>query len=414
MEYLEIEGGNPLRGEVQIQGSKNATLPILSAALLNPGITVLHHCPKIIDVFYMLEIIKEFGCQVTWERDTLILDASSVCSSQVPAQYAGKMRSSIMLLGSLLGRMGNAFVPYPGGCVIGERPIDLHLLALRQMGAELEEEEEGLWAVCKKARGTRITLPFPSVGATENVLLLAVLAEGVTVLENAAREPEIEELCRFLNSMGADVRGMGTSRITVTGVMQLHDTEFTVTADRIVAGTYLLMAAAAGGEISLEHAPVQQLESTCHVLARMGVRCEQKENRIQVWSPGKLRGIGRLQTAPYPGFPTDLQSPLLAALTLAEGESIVEETIFEARFKIVEELKRMGARIEVQGNAACVNGVEKLKGTDLQAKELRGGAALVLAAVAAEGKSRVFQYHYIARGYENIIRDLQSLGVVVH
>jgi len=414
LEYLEIEGGNPLGGEVRIQGSKNAALPILSAALLNSGITVLHNCPKIIDVYYMLEILKGFGCQVIWERDTLIIDASCIYSSQVPKQYARQMRSSIMLLGSLLGRMGNAFVPYPGGCVIGERPIDIHLLALRRMGAELEEEEEGLWAVCKHPKGGEICLPFPSVGATENVILLAVLTEGITVLKNAAREPEIEELCRFLSSMGANIQGAGTSRILIQGVSCLHDCEFTLVSDRIVAGTYMLMTAAAGGKVLLEHAPVGQMESVYRILSCMGVKIKWEEGRIWLSGSGRINGIRSVQTAPYPGFPTDLQSPLMAALSVADGESQIEETIFEARFKIVEELRRMGANIRIDGKKACICGVQKLCGRDLTARELRGGAALVLAAAAAEGKSRIFACHYIDRGYENIIRDLQSLGVVVH
>ncbi len=414
MEYLEIEGGYPLRGEVRIQGSKNAALPILSAVLLNPGVTILHNCPKIIDVFYMLEILKSFGCQVSWEHETVVVDASCVYSGQVPEQYAGQMRSSLMLLGSLLGRLGNAFLPYPGGCVIGKRPIDLHLKALGQMGAELEEEEEGLWAVCTKPQGSRISLAFPSVGATENVILLAVLAEGVTILEHAAREPEITELCRFLNAMGAQITGAGSDRIVITGVKYLHDVEFTLMSDRIVAGTYLLMAASAGGEICLTEAPTEQMGSVFQVLLDMGADLKTSEQNIWQHAAGRLKSLPYLRTAPYPGFPTDLQSPLLAALSLAKGESCIEEKIFEERFKVVEDLNRMGADISVETSVAVVRGVDSLQGCDLRARELRGGAALVLAAVAAQGKSRVYGYPYIARGYENIIRDLQALGSVVH
>ena len=414
LEYLEIEGGNPLCGEVRIQGSKNAALPILSAALLNPGRTVLRNCPRITDVEIMLEILESFGCRAAWEQDVLILDTSDLHSSQVSEKSGKKMRSSIVLLGSLLGRTGNAFVPYPGGCIIGKRPVDIHLSILRQMGAELEEAEEGLWAVCPHPRGTVLSLPFPSVGATENGILLAALADGITIVENAAREPEVEELCRFLNSMGARIQGAGTSRIVIAGVKKLHDTEFTIVSDRIVAGTYMLMAAAAGGKILLENPPLHHLESVRKVLTHMGVRYEQKEERMLIWSPGRIRGIEQIKTAPYPGFPTDLQSPLMAALTLAEGESRIEETIFEARFKIVEELKRMGAEIETEGRMARIRGVKALHGAEVEAAELRGGAALVAAAAAAKGKSRIYQCSYIERGYENIIRDLQALGVVVH
>lgn len=413
MDYLEIEGGSPLCGEVCIQGSKNAALPILSAAVLNHGITVLKNCPKIIDVKNMLEILIGFGCKVNWEGDTLIIDATVMNSNQVAACYARQMRSSIMLLGSLLGRTGTATLPYPGGCVIGERPIDLHIEALRKMGAELEEKGEGLCACCKKPQSSRVCLPFPSVGATENVILLAVLAKGVTILNNAAREPEIEELCRFLNCMGAKIQGAGTSQITITGVETLHDVEFTIVSDRIVAGTYMLMTAAVGGRVILNNPPLQQLGAVYGALRCMGVHCKECGEHLLLWRTERMKGLKGIRTEPYPGFPTDLQSPLMAALALADGESEIEETIFEARFKIVEELLRMGADICTEGQKAYIRGVRKLYGADLIAKELRGGAALVLAAAAAEGKSRILQYHYIERGYENIIRDLQSLGVMV-
>ncbi len=413
MEYLEIKGGSPLCGEIRIQGSKNAALPILSAAVLHRGITVLRNCPKIIDVTYMLEILRDFGCHVDWEGEDLVIDASSLSSCQVAECYGRQMRSSIMLLGSLLGRMKSAVVSYPGGCVIGARPIDIHLGALKQFGAVFTEEPAGLRAVCQKPKGARICLPFPSVGATENVILLAVLAEGTTILENAAREPEIGELCRFLNSMGAEIQGMGTSCLVIEGGRQLHDTEFTIMPDRIVAGTYLLMTAAAGGRVCLRDVPVEQLGSVLDAASEMGV-CQRARGRdLEVWSTGRLKAVGELSTRPYPGFPTDLQSPLLAALASAEGTSVVKETIFEARFKIVEDLQRMGACIRVEGQSAAVEGVKYLHGEELTARELRGGAALVLAAVTAQGTSRVLQYHYIARGYENIIRDLQSVGVVV-
>lgn len=414
MEYLEIEGGSPLRGEVRIQGSKNAALPILSAAILHHGITVLKNCPKIIDVLYMLEILKDFGCKVHWEEDALVIDASNLNDCQVAECYGRQMRSSIMLLGSLLGRMGSAFVSYPGGCVIGARPIDIHLSALKDLGAVLMEEPAGLRAVCEQPVGTRVCLPFPSVGATENVVLLAVFAKGVTILENAAREPEIGELCRFLNSMGARIQGAGTRKILIEGVRELHDTEFTIMPDRIVAGTYMLLTAAVGGEVLLREVPVEQLDSVQMILSDMGVLQEVRKNELRLQSTGRPNRLEEVCTRPYPGFPTDLQSPLLSALSLARGKSVIRETIFEERFKIVEELRRMGADISVEGQKAIIQGVEELHGAELTARELRGGAALVIAAAAARGTSRVYQYHYIARGYENIIKDLQSMGIVVH
>ncbi len=414
LDYLEIEGGSPLCGEVRIQGSKNAALPILSAALLNPGITVLKNCPDISDVSAMLEILEGYGCVTGREKGILFLDVSELRPGQAKKECAGKMRSSIMLLGSLLGRLGEVYLPYPGGCVIGRRPIDLHLWALRQMGAEVWEEEEGLRAVCAKPKAAELSLPFPSVGATENILLLAVCAEGVTVLHNAAREPEITELCRFLRSMGAKITGAGTGTITVAGKRRLHDTEFSVMPDRIVAGTYMLLAACAGGKIRIENPPAGQLGAVKNVLGRMGVRCESLSDSLFLWSPARTKGGVRVTTQPYPGFPTDLQSPLMAALCFSEGESVIEETIFEARFKIAEELMRMGADVSVEGRRAVIRGKRCLEGADLTARELRGGAALCIAAAAAEGRSRISQYQYIARGYENIIRDLQDLGVVIH
>ena len=413
MDYLEIEGGSPLCGEVRIQGSKNAALPILSAALQSPGVTVLENCPAITDAASMLEILEGYGCKTRREGNRLIIDAGEVHPGRAPKDCAGVMRSSIMLLGSLLGRMGEAFLPYPGGCVIGKRPIDLHLEALRQMGARLWEEPEGVRAVCRRAKGAQIRLPFPSVGATENVILLAVRAEGVTVLQNAAREPEIEELCRFLTGMGARIEGAGTDTIRIRGVRELHETEYRIMPDRIVAGTYMLLAAAAGGKVVLTEVPLGQLTAVRQVLKEMGARQESRGDSLFLWCPGRCRGGVRIRTAPYPGFPTDLQSPLMAALCLADGESVIDEQIFEARFKAAKELCRMGADIRIRGSKAFIKGTERLTGARVEAEELRGGAALCIAAAAAEGTSRILQYHYIARGYENIIRDLKALGVMV-
>ncbi len=414
MDYLEIEGGSPLCGEVRIQGSKNAVLPILCAALQSPGVTVLENCPDISDVGAMLELLKGYGCRMRREGSRLVIDAGELHPGRASEAYAGTMRSSIMLLGSLLARFGEACLPYPGGCVIGERPIDLHLQALRQLGAELQEGPEGLRAVCAHPCGARICLPFPSVGATENVVLLAARAEGVTVLQNAAREPEIVELCRFLNCMGARIEGAGTGTIRIRGVERLHEARYRIMPDRIVAGTYMLLSAAAGGKVILKEVPLGQLRAVRQVLKQMGVRQESRGEELCLWCPGRSRGGFAVCTSPYPGFPTDLQSPLMAALCLADGESVIEERIFEARFKTAEELAKMGADIRIQGARAEICGVKKLLGCSLKAWELRGGAALCIAAAAAEGTSRIFQYHYIARGYENIIRDLKDMGVVVH
>lgn len=413
MGYIEIEGGRPLSGQVRVQGSKNAALPVLAATILNPGRTVLHHCPRIRDVEAMLDILENLGCKTGWEEDTLWVDAGSLASFTILRNHAERMRSSITLLGSLLGRMRQACIPYPGGCVIGERPINLHLDGLKKMGAEFWESEGQVQARCRELKGDRLVLRFPSVGATENLLLAAVLAKGTTWIIGAAREPEILELCRFLVSMGAKIEGAGSSCIRITGVKRLHDTEYTIVSDRIVAGTYLCAAAACGGEAALSQAPVSQLRGMFPVLWKMGARLYMEGDALVIRAPERCRGVRHIETAPYPGFPTDLQSPLLAALCRARGISTLRENIFEARFKIVEELRSMGAYIRVEGNTAVVEGREHLQGGILTARELRGGAALCIAAACARGSSRVYGCEYIMRGYENVIGDLKNLGVVV-
>lgn len=413
MDYLDIEGGRPLQGEVRIQGSKNAVLPILSGALLHRGVTVVENSPDITDVEAMQELLRGCGCKIRQEGRKLIVDAGQVYPLRAETGCAAKMRSSVMLLGSLLGRVGEVFLPYPGGCVIGERPIDLHKKALEQLGAEIELEKNGIHAVCRKPVGARIRLSFPSVGATENVLLLAVKAEGETILENAAREPEICELCRFLRSMGAGIRGEGTGRIVVKGGQPLHDTVFPVMADRIVAGTYMLLLAAAGGEICLRETPAGQLQSLWPVLAALGTESRIEGKTVLLRRQERKECGLEVTTAPYPGFPTDLQSPLLGTLAGLPGRSRIREQVFEARFKIVEELRKMGAEIRLTGQEAEVRG-RRLLGAVMEARELRGGAALCIAAAAAEGRSRIFGYPYIARGYENIIGDLQKLGVMIY
>ncbi|MCI9134630.1 MAG: UDP-N-acetylglucosamine 1-carboxyvinyltransferase [Lachnospiraceae bacterium] len=413
MEYLEIEGGKPLCGQVRIQGSKNAALPILSAAILNRGRTVLHHCPRIQDVKEMCKILTELGCRIGWEGDSLWIQADTLDSFVISKYHAEKMRSSITLLGSLLGRLGQACIPYPGGCVIGERPIDLHLKGLEQMGVQVKRTEEQVEAQSTGIQGARIFLSFPSVGATENLLLAAVLAQGTTWIEGAAREPEILELCRFLEAMGACIEGAGESCIRVMGVKELHDAEYTIASDRIVAGTYLMAAAACGGEAALLQAPLSHMQEILPVLRGMGASFTIEPDMLVIRAPERCRRVENLHTAPYPGFATDMQSPLLAALCRAEGTSRLTENVFEARFKIVEELQAMGAQIHVENNTAVVQGVSQLQGCNVEAKELRGGAALCIAAASARGTSRIYGCQYIFRGYEDIIGDLKSLGIVI-
>lgn len=414
MEYLEIEGGRPLAGQVRIQGSKNAVLPVLSAALLHTGRTILHNCPRIQDVEAMLEILRSLGCGVIREGQTLRIDASGLCSHTISEEQAGKMRSSITLLGSLLGRTGQACIPHPGGCIIGERPIDLHLQGLRQLGVEFLETPGQVNARCAHLRGETVALRFPSVGATENLILAAVRADGETCIRGAAREPEIVELCHFLQAMGARITGEGTSCVRIRGVDMLHDTEYTVMADRIVAGTYLCAAAACGGEAVLKDAPAGQLEGVLSLLEQMGSRICREQEQLIIRAPDRGQAVSGICTAPYPGFPTDLQSPFLAALVRARGESSLTETIFEARFKIAKDLCAMGAKIRIDGNTAFVHGVPRLQGCPVYAQELRGGAALCIAAAAAEGESRIYGCRHIFRGYENVIGDLKNLGIVIN
>ncbi len=414
LDSIYIYGGNFLRGETKIQGSKNAVLPILAASLLIKGTCVIKNCPRIADVCHMQNLLQELGCFVSWAGSTVTVNAFHVNDSRMNGESVTRMRSSIMLLGAVLGRLGEVTMAYPGGCVIGRRPIDIHLSALRDMGVEIKEQEQFFTAKSKRLLGAELELPFPSVGATENVILAAVTAEGTTVLKNAAREPEIEALCGFLKEAGADIAGVGSGRLTIKGVKTLHETKFTVPSDRIVAGTYLTAALAAGGSIFLENAPAQQMGALLAVAEEMGGCVTVNGEGIGLDVIHRLNAVPYLKTEVHPGFPTDLQSPLMAALCFAKGQSIIEEDIFENRFRIVGDLQRMGAEIKTVKNKAYINGVEMLKGTDVEAEELRGGAALVIAGLAAEGKTVVKNRHFIERGYENICKDLRNLGADIN
>lgn len=412
MEWIEVSGGRPLNGVLKVQGSKNAALPILAGSLLHKGRTILHHCPRIQDVDSMVAILRKLGCEVVWEADSLSIDAGKLKSFHVPHQWGERMRSSVILLGSLLGRMGKADLPYPGGCTIGERPIDIHLAALSEMGVRIISREKSLEAVAEELTGQRLRLRFPSVGATENVILAAVLANGRTILENGAREPEIEELCRFLKGKGAKIEEKEGVYV-IDGVEELSDSEFCLVSDRIVAGTYLFAAAATRGAICLEDAPVRHMTAVLDALRRMGAVIRIGGGKLLMDGRRAVMPIPYLKTEPYPGFPTDLQSPLLAALAVAEGESCVEETIFEARFHVIRHLNRMGADIRIDGNRALLSGVGRLHGTYVKAEELRGGAALLAAALAAEGTTLMEEPGYIRRGYEDIFADLGALGASI-
>lgn len=412
MSKLEVEGMHRLDGEVRVQGSKNAVLPILSACVLNKGETVLHGCPKIRDVSSMLEALESAGAKVNWEKDVLILDTSVM--EPVPfIEKAGYMRSSVMLLGSFLARFGEATLGYPGGCCIGTRPIDLHEQALGAMGAVFCEEETHLKARCQGLEGCDLYLPYPSVGVTENVLLAAAKASGMTRIYGAAKEPEIGELCRFLTAMGVRIDGIGTQNLSVIGGGLKTHLEYRICPDRIVAGTYLLAAVAAGGDVILRDAPLEHMKSTIQTVGRLGAAMHRDGYDIRIQMKKKPHGLPYLRTAPFPGFPTDLQSPLLAALCKADGPSRIEESVFENRFLIVKELEKMGAEVRIEKQTASIIPAERLSGNDLYAKDLRGGAALVIAALEAEGTSVIHNAEIISRGYEDIAGDLQALGAAI-
>ncbi|MDO5417457.1 MAG: UDP-N-acetylglucosamine 1-carboxyvinyltransferase [Lachnospiraceae bacterium] len=415
MSEIRVNGCRPLSGEIKIQGSKNGALPMLAASILQKGTIRFTNVPTIQDVSCMVGILESAGCVCRRQGDSLTVDASGVCSSVIPREYVGKMRSSILVMGALLGRLGEAVTWYPGGCSIGSRPVELHLKAFSCLGAEVKEEEGRLEAFCTRLTGGRIHFPFSSVGATENALLAAVLAEGRTVIEGAAREPEIESLCRLLNQMGGRITGGGSSRICVEGVKCLHGTEFRVPGDRIAAGTYLAAIAAAGGRARLWGAPWESMEAVIRAFRACGGAVEPFASESEPFGGIEMRMETRphplmLSTGPYPGFPTDLQSPMLAVLSLADGESRLKENVFEGRFRTAGELCRMGAQIQVSGREAVICGRPGLSGAGVKAWDLRGGAALVAAALAAEGETRISDCIHIERGYEDICRDIRGLG----
>ena len=409
---LIINGGKRLEGELRVQGAKNSALPLLSAAVLAHGESVFHNCPQLSDADAACRILTKLGCKCQRTADTVIVDATNVVGYEIPDNLMREMRGSIVFLGSILGRTGRCRLTFPGGCELGARPIDLHLSALRQMGAEITEEHGYL--DCKAPsglRGAKITLSFPSVGATENILLAAATAKGYTEIHNAAREPEIIDLADCLNKIGAKIRGAGESVIEVEGAARLTGAEHTVIPDRIVAGTYLCAAAITRGEIILTNCNPQHMNGFTPVLEAMGARIySYGGGKIYLNCKKRIQAPPTIRTMPYPGFPTDIQAPFTALCSTAEGTSVFVETIFENRFRHISELVRLGASIKVEGRVCVVEGVKTLSGAKLRAAELRGGAALVIAALAAEGTSEISGVSYIERGYESIETALRSVG----
>ncbi|MBQ2952695.1 MAG: UDP-N-acetylglucosamine 1-carboxyvinyltransferase [Clostridia bacterium] len=413
MESFVVEGGRRLEGSLRVDGAKNAALPILAACVLTEDEVTLHGMPDITDVHRMTDILCMLGCSVQREGHDMVVSGREMCRSEMPDGLSKQIRSSIFMLGPILSRFRQATVTYPGGCEIGMRPIDLHLSGLRALGVAVQEEGGVIHCDGAAMHAGEVHLDYPSVGATENVMMAAATLPGETVIHNAAREPEVADLAAFMNACGARVAGAGSAVITVTGVRRLHGAAYTPMADRIVAGTLLAAAAITGGDVCLTGAPAGHMHAINAKLREMGCDVAEDADVIRLTSPVRLRAFPLLQTQPHPGFPTDMQAQMLALLTTAQGTGVVVENVFENRFTHAGEMNRMGARILCAGRTAIVHGVSRLTGAQVTARDLRGGAALVLAGLAAEGETRVDNAAIIDRGYERLERQLSALGAEI-
>ncbi|MBP7059096.1 MAG: UDP-N-acetylglucosamine 1-carboxyvinyltransferase [Lachnospiraceae bacterium] len=413
MEQYVIKGGTPLKGEVEIGGAKNAALAILAAAIMTDEMVTITNVPDVRDTNVLIAALQDIGAAVEKPTDnTVVINANKIQTLSVDYEYINKIRASYYLLGALLGRFKRAEVALPGGCDIGTRPIDLHIKGFRALGADVDISYGLISAKAKKLVGNHIYMDKVSVGATINVLMAAVLAEGKTVIDNAAREPHVVDVANFLNSMGADIRGAGTESIRIYGVERLHGTEYSVIPDQIEAGTFLFAAAATGGDITVKNVIPKHLEATTAKLLEIGCRVVEYDDAVRVTVTGQLKAT-QVTTLPYPGFPTDMQPQMAVVLGIADGVSTVTENIFESRFKYVDELTRMGATIRVESNVAIITGIKKYTGARVQSPDLRAGAALVIAGMAADGITVVDDIHLIQRGYEKFSEKLQSLGAMI-
>ncbi|HIT90029.1 MAG TPA: UDP-N-acetylglucosamine 1-carboxyvinyltransferase [Candidatus Merdenecus merdavium] len=413
MDQFIIKGGNPLVGEVEIGGAKNAALAILAAAIMTDETVLIENLPDVRDINVLLEAIEEIGGIVNRiDRNTVSINGSKICECSVDYEFIKKIRASYYLLGALLGKYKRAEVPLPGGCNIGSRPIDQHLKGFKALGAHVDIKHGAILAQAKELKGTHIFLDMVSVGATINIMMAAAMADGHTTIENAAREPHVVDVANFLNSMGANIKGAGTDVIRILGVPCLHKTEYSIIPDQIEAGTFMFAAAATKGDVMVKNVIPKHLEATTAKLIEIGCEVEEFDDAVRVVASKKLKNT-HVKTLPYPGYPTDMQPQIAVALAIAEGTSIVTESIFENRFKYVDELSRMGANIKVEGNTAIIDGVNKLTGARVSAPDLRAGAALVIAGLAGEGITIVDDIVYIQRGYEAFEQKLRSLGAEI-
>lgn len=408
-EYI-IKGGKRLEGEITISGSKNASLPIIAASILNQGKTTLYNVPNIHDTQMMYEILKKLGAEVIKKKNKVIIDTSKISKYEIPEELMRQMRSSVIFVGALIGRYGKVTFSYPGGCDIGTRPIDLHLKAFEKLGININKNYGNITCTCDRIIGEKIDLDFPSVGATENAILVAVLAHGKTTITNSAREPEIIDLQNILNKMGAKIKGAGTDIIEIEGVKKLKDVSYNIMPDRIETGTFLCMTAMTGGNVRVKGINSEHITPVIYKLEETGCQLKIQKNEIEIKAPKRLKAVD-IKTMPYPGFPTDMQSIFGTSLTLAKGTSMIVENLFENRYKYTQELIRMGAKITIEGKTAVIKGVKRLYGANVKATDLRGGAALVMAGIAAKGETKIENIEYILRGYEKFDQKLKNLGI---
>ncbi len=409
-EKLIISGRNKLQGTVKIDGAKNSALSIMAATLLTKDVCILRNVPRLTDVDTMAAVIRKLGIKVEWRgENTLYIDSDDFNNYEAPYELVKMMRGSILVMGPLLARLKKAKISLPGGCAIGARPVDFHLKGFEALGAQVEVEKGYIEAKVDKLKGDDIYLDFPSLGATENIMMAACLAESITTIENAAKDPEVVELGHFLNKMGAKVEGLGTDLIRIEGVKELHGIDYTIIPDRIEAGTYMIAAAITGGDVLIEKADPLLLKPLIVKLEEAGVRIELEKSLIKVIGPSRVKAVD-IKTLPFPGFPTDMQAQFMALSCVAKGTSVITETVFEKRFVHIGDLIRMGADIKVEGHSAIIKGVKKLSAAPVMASDLRGGAALVLAGLVAEGTTELSRIYHLDRGYVKLEEKLNSLG----